>query len=1296
MLSFRPHKTKPTNRHIYANGLKSVAPVQYERSTGYDSNRIITSRYTWWNFVPLNLYEQFHQVPNFIFFCITFLFIFASGATSIFALVVPLAVSMSITMIKDAVYDIFRHIQDRRVNNKRFKILMFDIAGKRAYWSERRSSSLRVGQIVRCIPNQEVPCDIVLLCSSEPNREARLTTANLDGEVSVKTHYALAKTHSVYSIVAAEYPQQLRFDDVKQFAYLITEIDYEAPNTDLNKFEGNLVMPSKESPGSHLNYPISAENILLRGTKLISTNYVLGLVVYTGDDTKLSMNSKKCTRKYSSREERLNLVLALFFLAAIILCVLFTVASTLWNSYHETFPWFIVSSNPTRFSTVRMVFSFAFIINYLLPISLIITTEVQMVVNSYLITNDPQLFDCERRIGASANSVNTADELGQVQFLFSDKTGTLTQNDMLLRVCSLLHNDSTFLVEDANVYQLVRNIQSVPDSTGQPRNPAAGRLINMAAESNLQNVNEMPQTLKTFLTTMALCHTAQVKKEKTSAGFTYQANSPDEKALVDAASKLGISLKSVTPDPHYESARRLAFQINWGQSHTDVTTQEFIVDATLEFDHTRRRMTVMVRHPDGTFHIHSKGAESSMLEPNLCSRTSSEIRTKALERVNEIALAGLRTLVFATKQLSQDEYQQLLDERRMALSRFGEARREALRASTERIESGLELLAVTGIEDKLQIGVKECLENLRAAGIQVWVLTGDKEETAITVSQSAGHFPESMTIVRITGCTDFTSVAELVFKHLQGLDARYEQARLNQFGLVIDGASLVHALHPSLRAAFLDLCMNVTTVLCCRMSPMQKASMVELVHMGFGEMQRPVTAAIGDGGNDVSMILQANVGIGIYGKEGKEAARAADYVLPQFRFLQNLLLVHGHWAYHRISHTMLLFYFKCVAFVTTSILLAFYSGFSANAWYSSVVFGLYNLTLTSLVYMLFGMFERHLTYDQLLENPKLYRTISRNANLHFRRIILFVLDGVWHGSVIFFSVYFFLAGGGYFGNAVFIDNKGAHGNHFDFTLCGGAAMVYVVVCVNLRVLLQSRDHNLPMFIGFLITLVPNVAFFMAIQFKVSPSSSDYLTYLKLTLSPAFWLSFPVILITASLPVLIWRIKSDSWWQSHMSAGKKRKKHARTSILSTVLNDPPKSDSDPPNHINKEANRAGQNEHVASDITTISEDTYKIMGNIAFKPTNRVALNASGGKLQLIGCLQNLKVYRKNFRKIIRDVLHQDASCFISQVCWYRNMIYGHYSLLRRSLKTLRQHKTGFLLLGTLRMSDEPQEVQDRT
>ncbi|OON16021.1 hypothetical protein X801_08169, partial [Opisthorchis viverrini] len=196
------------------------------------------------------------------------------------------------------------------------------------------------------------------------------------------------------------------------------------------------------------------------------------------------------------------------------------------------------------------------------------------------------------------------------------------------------------------------------------------------------------------------------------------ATSPDEKALVEGAAKYGIVLSSTNRYPEVEGGRRLVLQRNPTNDMNRTTTEEYFVDATVEFDSNRKRMTVLVRHPDGTFHIHSKGAESKLLEVQACSRSTDEHRKKALERVTELGLSGLRTLVYSTRQVTRDEYYSLLRERRQAMKQFGEARVQALNANNERIESGLELLAVTGVEDTLQPGVNECLESLKAAGIK--------------------------------------------------------------------------------------------------------------------------------------------------------------------------------------------------------------------------------------------------------------------------------------------------------------------------------------------------------------------------------------------------------------------------------------------------------------------------------------------------------------------------------------------------------------------------------------------------
>ncbi|KAG5453204.1 Phospholipid-transporting ATPase IG [Clonorchis sinensis] len=1149
----------------------------------------------------------------------------ASGAISAFAYVVPFVFAVFIAMLKEGIYDIFRHIGDRRVNNKCFSVLEFDTNNNQLVWKERCSSSLRVGQIVRCVADQEIPCDLVLLASDGCKREVRLTTANLDGETSVKTHCALKKTFKNYGKILSMFPNDMELDDVTQFKPLLIEVTYEAPHADFHRFEGNLI--TSTSNGAENLMPILVENLAFRGAVLHNTGCILGLVVYTGVDTKLSMNSKKRGRKYSSREGKLNFVLTLFLVTSILLCAICTILATVWNTQRANFPWFISTRLPTRFSYVRTLISFAFIANFLVPVSLIITIELQMLMNSYLITHDPEFFDPQRGLGGSANSVHLADELGQIEFLFSDKTGTLTLNQMVFKACSILSDDGVYLFDGNDVRRLKTEAE-------QPC-----KKVTEMQQSNVWGVGSaLPVHLTEFLMVVALCHTVETRPDINGGSAKFEATSPDEKALVEGAAKLGVSLISTQPHPNIQGGRLLVLQRQDFSEKTScrgtgTTTEEYIVDATLEFDPIRKQMTVMVQHPDGTFHIHSKGAETAILEKRASSRSTSQLHLKALEQVNEFGLSGLRTLVYATKQITRDEYYSLLQERRQAMRQFGEARVRALKASNDKIESGLELLAVTAVEDTLQPGVNECLQSLKTAGIKVWVLTGDKEETAVTVSQAAGHFAESMTLLRITDCREFNEAAELVFKSLREVDTDCEQRyalaksplsptldEINEvvytvaeqeieeyisnetqcdrsnlersvrkiqafrdrlfaytsgsnnprvpkrrspfksgpadktFGLVIDGESLKHALHasfafskpyfsyqqilplvlsPSLRMAFLDLCMNVTAVLCCRVTPLQKASIVQLVQLGLGESNHgagPVTAAVGDGGNDVSMISQANVGIGIYGEEGREATRAADYALPQFRHLQRLLFVHGQWCYHRISYTMLLYYFKCVAWVTLNMIYTFYSGFSANSWHSSLIFALYTLTLTAVPNLFFGIFERHITADQLLENPKFYRSVSRNKNLRLSHLILFVLDGIWHGLVIFYSVSLFLAGGGHFSEAIFIDSM-SKGNQFDISLCGGSSMVYVIVSVNLRVIFMSRDINWPVVGGFIYTLVFNLVLIMGVQFTVPPASPDYLTYVKLIKSPAFWLALPISVFVANLPALLWRVYSDIWLQT---------------------------------------------------------------------------------------------------------------------------------------------------------------------
>jgi len=194
--------------------------------------------------------------------------------------------------------------------------------------------------------------------------------------------------------------------------------------------------------------------------------------------------------------------------------------------------------------------------------------------------------------------------------------------------------------------------------------------------------------------------------------------------------------------------------------------------------------------------------------------------------------------------------------------------------SHNRIESQLSLLGTTGIEDKLQEGVPETIAQLRRAGIIVWVLTGDKQETAVNIALSCRLFSEDMRLIFLNARSK--DQAESLIK--QNTDAIEESAKTASLGgqleskraLVVDGKTLIYILdkRANLQKPFLALASRCGSVLCCRATPLQKAYIVRIVKEELGQH----TLAIGDGANDVSMIQTADVGVGISGQEGMQVS----------------------------------------------------------------------------------------------------------------------------------------------------------------------------------------------------------------------------------------------------------------------------------------------------------------------------------------------------------------------------------------------------------------------------------------
>lgn len=1165
----------------------------------YVNNTITSSKYTLLSFLPRQLIAQFSKLANCYFFIVAIMQLVPSWSTTgTTTTIIPLSIFVSISIAREGWDDLRRHRLDKLENEHVTRVVKNgddaeddssdssdadSVPGPHLTTAPVVWKNLRVGDLVKLTCDEWVPADIVLLTSSNDLGEAFVETMALDGETNLKSRTPCAGVQAVAS----------RPGGIKG---LRADVRCEDPNMDLYNFEGTVSITDTDN-GTTKKFPLGPENVAYRGSIIRNTAWCVGVVIFTGEETKIRMNAIKRPRIKAPKLQRsINIIVIFMVLIVVCFSVFGMMAERLLYKRFGKNNWYLYNADA---GVAASLMGFIIMMNTMIPLSLYVTMEIIKIIQMLLMQWDIDMYDADSNTPAEVRSATILEELGQVSYVFSDKTGTLTDNKMVFREMSVagvawdhLGNDedetdgntdsdsgssrngnsgthsrnsdiaNQFSPPHApfnspqpfrpSVEQMGRGsvaftgrpsmaslVKKESRKSGVPKNEAPDTEIHSQSTVELiEYIQEHPTTLyakkaKMFLLSVALCHTCLLKKGKTgdgddddndgsssetdsssSSSLQYQASSPDELALVQAACDMGF--------------------IFYGRQRQDVTLklyprgfdqqpvlEHYQVLEVIDFTSSRKRMSVVVRFPDGNLYLLCKGADNVILdrlgskqivgakrdelaktigarkrkeadialedgeesvdEPGsplaklsgrLSGRTSgrlsragrlsglsdrigrlsdeagftdaevaanshelnrpkksihfnsqqagitgvdtglhsslptdSQLRSpgflveRTLKHVEQFSSNGLRTLLYAYKPLDEatfDSWNHQYTQAKMAVK----DRSQKVEEAGGLIESdGLRLLGCTAIEDKLQDGVPETIEKLRRAGMKMWMLTGDKRETAINIGYSCRLIKDFSKLVILS--LENSTLAELS-SLMNAAEIELDEGNVAHCVVVVDGATLTEISKDlTVMSVFISLGVKADSVICCRASPSQKAELVGRVR---ALKKGQVTLAIGDGANDIAMIQNADVGVGITGREGLQAARASDYSIARFRFLQKLLLVHGRYNYVRTSRFVLCTFYKELMFYLTQFLYQRFTLFTGPSLYEPWSLSMYNTLFTSLTVMFVGMFDMDLRPSTLIAVPELYGLGRLGQCFNLRVFIQWMLLGASQSVTLFYTL----------------------------------------------------------------------------------------------------------------------------------------------------------------------------------------------------------------------------------------------------------------------------------------------------
>ncbi|ORY24282.1 hypothetical protein BCR39DRAFT_566635 [Naematelia encephala] len=869
-------------------------------------------------------------------------------------------------------------------------------AGGSALWERTLWKKLEAGDLVLLRDNEQVPADIIVLATSTADKLCFVETKNLDGETNLKVRRALKATSSISSE-----------EDLEHARFVI---DSEAPHANLYNYNGVLrYWPA----GEEKQEAITINELLLRGCTLRNTKWIIGVVVFTGADTKIMLNGGDTPSKRSKIEKETSDNVIMNFAILILLCLITAILHgyfrSLSNTSSDVYEANSEASSNIYVDSVIIFFSCLIVFQNIVPISLYITIEIVKTIQAYFIYQDVEMYYDVYDTPCVPKSWNISDDLGQIEYVFSDKTGTLTQNIMEFKRCSIQGVSFGDGLTEAMMGAAKRDGETTDEQDlvaakekmvkamrGTNRYLREDKLTLIAPQlpARLAKDDPLRPHIIQFFRALAICHSvlSDTPDPKQPFILDYKAESPDEAALVAAARDVGFPFVNRTP--------------NTVDIEVLGKPERWIPLRVLEFNSSRKRMSVIARDPSGRIVLFCKGADSVIYE-RLSKDHDERLKESTLKDLETFANTGLRTLCIAYRYLDEGEYTDWARKFDAASAAINDREGEIDRAS-ELIEHSLNIIGATALEDKLQEGVPEAIATLHQSGMKLWILTGDKLQTAIEIGYSCNLLTNDMEVMIISADSEDGARAQIE-AGLNKIASMLGPPDLNTgattghatFAVVIDGESLRHALQPSLKGLFLSLGTQCQAVICCRVSPSQKALTVKLVKEGCNAM----TLAIGDGANDVAMIQEANIGIGLFGLEGSQAAMSADYAFGQFRFLTRLLLVHGRWSYVRIADMHANFFYKNILWTIALFWFLPFSSFDATYLFEYTFLLLYNLVFTSLPVGILGAFDQDTNAQASLAFPQLYKRGILGLEYTRKRFWIYMFDGLYQSAIIFFIPY---------------------------------------------------------------------------------------------------------------------------------------------------------------------------------------------------------------------------------------------------------------------------------------------------